>query len=309
MSTNPKKILILGNPGSRRAAEAQHLLKAAPELTSTDFEVQQVNLFETDHIESSPDRVFVIGGDGTVRLAVNWLHRQSWKCPIAIIPAGTGNNLCKGLGFPLDLQEALQIALHGQGQRFIDTISINADGESWGQMLQITSTGLPARITHRFDRWRKVPVLRHPVRWLGDRFYRWLAIQALLMETRRNRDAKVIIDGEELAVTGPAIFVGNEATIGGGFTPCPNALLDDGLLDVCILPRVSYLEAFSLFREVSAGRHLDQYPDLIYRQAQTVKLVQQAEPVLVDGDVLGSPEVLEFEVIPKSLHLITENPN
>lgn len=308
MKSIGQKILILGNTGSRRAAEAQHLLDTAPELKTDEFEVCRVNLFETKHVESPPDRVMVVGGDGTVRLAVNWLQHQSWNKPVAIIPAGTGNNLCKGLGFPLDLQSALQVALHGQSLRSIDTIGVIADGENWGQMLQITATGLPARVTHRFDRWRKRPLVRHPVRWLGDSFYRWLAIQALLFETRRNRECRISIDGEELSTTGPAVFIANEATIGGGFTPCPRAKLDDGLLDLCVLPRVSYLQAFSLFREVSAGRHLDQFPELIYRQARKVKLVQQAHPVLVDGDVLGSPEILEFEVIPHGLQLITHNP-
>ena len=307
MSESRQKILVLGNPGSRRAAEARHILDASAELKSSDFEVHWVNIFETDHFESAPERVLVVGGDGTVRLAVNWLKKQDWQSPVAIIPAGTGNNLCKGLGFPLDLEKSLHVALQGQGLRTIDTLAITADGKSWGQMLQITATGLPARVTHRFDRWRKVPVLRHPVRWLGDSFYRCLAVQALLMETRRHRDPEILVDGKTMKVRGPAVFVGNEATIGGGFTPCPRARLDDGLLDLCVLPQVSYSESFSLFKEVSAGRHLDRFPEVIYRQAREITLIQKPHPVLVDGDVLGSPEVLEFRVIPGALKLITDS--
>ena len=173
-------------------------------------------------------------------------------------------------------------------------------------MLQITSTGLPAKVTHRFDRWRKFPLIKHPVRWLGDSFYRLLALQTLLMETRRNRSARIIIDGEELETFGPAVFVANEATIGGGFTPCPKANLSDGLLDLCVLPKVSYFEAFSLFREISAGRHLDRFPEVVYRQGREVTLIQESHPVLVDGDVLGAPEVLELRVVPAGLQLITD---
>jgi len=306
VSQRKKHLLILANVGSRRAAEARKHLESSAELNSSDFQVSWENIFEVGDVDSPPERVLVVGGDGTVRLAVNWLHRQSWQSPVAIIPAGTGNNLCKGLGFPLDLETSLKTALHGQGSRNIDTISICADGKDWGQMLQITATGLPARVTHRFDRWRKFPLIKYPVRWLGNGFYRLLALNALLMETKRHRAARVIIDGEEMETMGPGIFVGNEATIGGGFTPCPKAKLADGLLDLCVLPQVSYFEAFSLFREVSAGRHLDQYPEVVYRQAKEVTLIQEAHPVLVDGDVLGSPEVLQLKVVPASLQLISD---
>ena len=305
MNRPPQSILILTNTGSRRATEARGYLENSAELNQPGIEVMWNSIFQPEPLKTPPDRVFVVGGDGTVRLAVNWLSQQDWQAPVAIIPAGTGNNLCKGLGFPLDLEASLKIALQNSAQRRVDTISISADGEPWGQMLQITATGLPARITHRFDRLRKRPLLRYPVQWLGDTFYRILAIQSLLFERQRNRSAQLVIDDEELTVTGPAIFIGNEATIGGGFTPCPNAQLADGLLDVCILPQVPYLEAFSLFHEVSAGRHLDQFPEVIYRQAQKVTLIQEAHPILVDGDVLGSPEVLEFEINPASLELIS----
>lgn len=305
MNRAPKSLLILTNPGSRKATQARRFLENSTELRQSGIPVQWTNIFDPEPLKTLPDRVFVVGGDGTVRLAVNWLSQQEWQAPVSIIPAGTGNNLCKGLNFPLDLEASLKRGLHSRTLRKVDTISISADGESWGQMLQITATGLPARITQRFDRLRKLPLLKYPVQWAGDGVYRLLAIQSLLFEIRRNRSARLVIDEEELQMNGPAIFIGNEATIGGGFTPCPNAQLADGLLDVCILPRVSYLRAFSLFREVSAGRHLDHFPEVVYRQARKVTLIQDSQPILVDGDVLGSPKVLEFEIQPASLQLIT----
>ena len=304
-TSRPTSILILHDPRSRRGVEARRFLAEKLSQKHPHLNLQWCQVLDTPGTPECPDRVIVMGGDGTIRLAMNWLSTHDIKVPVGLIPAGTGNNLAQGLGIPLDFESSSNLAIEGLGVQSIDTLQVSFDGRSMGKMLQIFSTGLPAIITHRFEKWRKTPLVSIPVRYSGDYFYRFLAIQALLTDRKRRFPSTIEIENERFSSTGPAIFVGNEATIGGGFKPCPQALLDDGLLDICILPEISYFDAFHLFNKVSTGEHLDTHSNVVYRQARKIKLTQEPLPVLIDGDIAGSPEIVDIEVIPGDLSLIS----
>lgn len=297
-------VLMLTNPGSRRAAQVGRRIESR---LLDHPEAQRIHIREVFSSPESPgpvERVVIVGGDGTINLALKWLERARIDSKIAIVPAGTGNNLAGGLGIPTDTDEAIELAFRGDEIRSIDCVSVLQDDRSRGTLLQVGALGLPARVAARFDRLRHVPIIRHPVRWLGNSIYRLLALLTLTRSLNRKFTWKLEIDGETLELSGAALFLGNEGTIGGGFCPCPRAQIDDGRIDLCLLPTLPLAGALRLFREVSSGTHLNGDVEIYYRQCQKVRILQQPSPLLIDGDIVGTPETVEVEVLAEKLDIV-----
>jgi diacylglycerol kinase family enzyme len=68
------------------------------------------------------------------------------------------------------------------------------------------------------------------------------------------------------------------------------------------------VEAIRLFSKISRGKHLEARSDIFYIQCRRVRIEQSAAPFLVDGDIVGAPQVVELEVIPGHLDVILPEP-
>ena len=301
-------LLVLTNPGSRRAHEVRAALERSLSELDSAASVTWIDVISDPPKAGAFDRVAIVGGDGSVNLALRWLDRADIRAPVAIIPAGTGNNLARGLGIPVAAADSIALALHSTHSRHIDAVRYRLDEDGSGIMLQVAALGMPARVAMQFDRLRHQSMLRHPIRWLGDSFYRLLALVAVTKGKSEQQQWQINIDGNDQDGCGSALFLGNEGTIGGGFHPCPRASLDDGLLDLCLIPPLTTVEAIRLFSKISRGKHLEARSDIFYIQCRKVRIQQSAAPFLVDGDIVGAPRVIELEVIPGHLEVILPEP-
>jgi diacylglycerol kinase (ATP) len=290
-------LLVLTNPGSRRASEVRKELEDTVSSLDPAPRMTWCEVTSTPEDPGPVDRIFIVGGDGTVNLALRWLAQVAVEAPAAIIPAGTGNNLARGLGIPTTPARSIALALDSTTTRKIDAVHYTLDDGSTGWMLQVAALGFPAVVARRFDRLRRQPVIHHPIRWLGDFFYRILAIITLFSRHTAPIEWKFKTHDRSWEAAGMALFLGNEGTIGGGFRPCPNALLDDGLLDQCLIPSLTPWSAMKLFPKISRGTHLEACPDLTYRQDEKIRIEQPAGPFLVDGDIVGNPQAIDLEVL------------
>ncbi|MEC9476903.1 MAG: diacylglycerol kinase family protein [Planctomycetota bacterium] len=299
-----RSLLILTNPGSRQARKVRQQLESLLADHHDRLEIHWKDVFSPSQFDQQVDRVLLVGGDGTINLGLSWLKSAGIVAPVALIPAGTGNNLARGMGIPVAVERSIELALGTSTTHRIDGVDLKYDGESAGMMLQVAAAGMPAHVAGRFDRLRHLPVICHPIRWSGDWIYRLLALLTIAGQQNREFDWQLELDGELLEVQGAALFFGNEGTIGGGFTPCPEARIDDGLLDVCLLPTLPFGETLRLFKQVSAGTHLEENDAVIYRQCRTVRFRQVEGPFLVDGDIRGNPQRIELECSPGAVELV-----
>ena len=171
-------------------------------------------------------------------------------------------------------------------------------------MLRIQSAafGLPAEVARCYDRWRQGLCFRLVGRVLGAQIYRLLAFAGLRREKRHARQGGLKLRAqfaeEQISANALALFIGNEATLGGDFVPCPQARMDDGKLDFCLVSHDAETDYMELFRDVARGEHLDR--DMVsYRQSSSPLRLEfeSAAPIMVDGDVWRSADVFEFEVL------------
>lgn len=239
--------------------------------------------------------VVVAGGDGTVQEAVNGLAGPDGGFPdvtLGLVPLGTGNDLARSLGVPLDPHEALA-PLAGGPVRRVDLVRARVGDRE----RVLVNFGLGGSVGDIAD--RVTPELRR--RWGGLVYLR--AFVAGLPALRRYR-ARLVVDGEPLPADDLlAVVVANGRLLGHGVPAAPRAEVDDGHLDlVAIRGDVPARVPLTILR-LLAGRHIET-PGVLWRRARTVEVgSDDPMPYNGDGQPLGRGPA-SFRVLPGALAVI-----
>src|SRR5690349_1149003 len=186
-----------------------------PATTRVDAEQQAA-----DAVAAGTGAVVAVGGDGTAHAALQAVAGTT--TPLAVIPAGTGNDLVLALGVPRDPAAAARAAaedlLAGRG-RAVD--AGRTAGRWWATVL---CCGFDSAVTDRANR----------LRWPRGRRRYDVAVLAELARLRP-REVELVLDGEAQTVPVTLIAVGNTCWYGGGMKVCPGADPADGLFDVTVV--------------------------------------------------------------------------
>ena len=187
------------------------------------------------------DRVVVVGGDGTVSAVASGLVGSS--CALAIIPGGSGNDFGRALGVPVAPAAAARLAATGVA-RPVDVGEIRFDRDR-GYFVNVASFGFDAHVAQH----AQASCLR-----FGGTF-RYLV--GMLRTLRRLRPSRVQIDldGRQLERSVLLLAVANGACYGGGLRIAPDARLDDGYLDLCVVRGLSPAAVLGLLPRVYWGGH------------------------------------------------------
>ena len=310
------QVHLLHNPASAKGRKVTDLLRrilAENPALSRNLDIDWVSLKDLPRTASEFSRFIVIGGDGTVNAGTEFLVRNDLNVPLGIVPAGTGNNLCSGLGLPPDPVEAFRIALTSERIRPLDVIRIDTpDRDRPTYMVQTSALGFPARICGQYDRLRRQKFLGTLSGTLGRTVYRVLALFGLASQKIREKRGIGLLEivcrfpEIEIRETALAVVIGNERSTGGDFIPCPQAAPDDGMIDVCLVKAGTGASYLSLFRSVAKGTHVGKYEAVWYRQTEGPLEIELAEasPLLVDGDLPLTSDRYQFHLLPGRLKTV-----
>jgi diacylglycerol kinase family enzyme/membrane-associated phospholipid phosphatase len=225
-------------------------------------------------VAAGADVVAVAGGDGTVRVVCAEMAGSG--VPVGILPAGTGNLLARNLGIPLLMEQAVETVLHGQ-DRAIDIVSLEGDGLAPTRFLVMAGLGLDAAIMGGAP-----DVLKRRLGWpaylvAGARHLRYPAVWM-----------DISVDGAEpvhrLART---VVIGNVGSLQAGIPLLPDAVIDDGLLDVVVIAPRRLVGWVSLaWRVVTRHPRVDERLDR-YTGRSVVIVAARASPRQLDGDTVS----------------------
>jgi diacylglycerol kinase (ATP) len=234
------------------------------------------------------ERLLVAGGDGTWHHAAHGLAGS--ETALAPIPVGTGNDLARELGYPLEPAAALAAALDGDVER----IDLGRVGQR--RFCGVAGVGFDAAVAE---------YARTRVRWLrGPAVYAWATLATLI----GYRTPRVRLDGGETEFAGEVFLVAfaNTSHYGGGMRIAPHADPGDGQLDVVIVRRISKLRLLAVFPRVYRGAHLG-HPAIDVRRVSALAATF-AEPQLInaDGEAAGRTEAtpLEVGIEPRALAVV-----
>lgn len=237
------------------------------------------------------DVLVVVGGDGTVRLTVE-ATIGSGK-PLAVIPAGSGNDFARNLGIPLEPADAVEVILAGH-RRPIDLGRVSFPDGQTALFSTVAATGFDAAVTARaID-------MRRP---RGQSRYTIAALLELL--ALRSRHYQVRVDDQ--AVESDLIFaaIGNTTSYGGGMKITPQASITDGRLDVTLAltpPRLARWTIARVFPKVFSGKHIDSPNVRTMRGAEVELYCDPPALVSVDGDLVGELPAV-FEAVPHAIEV------
>ncbi len=238
----------------------------------------------SEFLDESFTDLIIIGGDGTINESVNGLKHD---IPVSILPAGTGDDFIKNVSIGKALEEQIDTAINGEikridlgqcnNRKFVNGVGIGFDGQIVEDMAS-----------------KRVPLLR------GHAAYYYHVLRILGGYRERKFDYQ--IDDRSFAKDLILLTIGNGTTFGGGFKLMPEAKVDDGLLEICEIGKVSGLRRFLNISKLSNGTH-GSLEGVNFYKGKRVFIGEN--PLLfahIDGERLGQPP-FDIKVLPEALQL------
>ncbi|MBQ1568176.1 MAG: YegS/Rv2252/BmrU family lipid kinase [Erysipelotrichaceae bacterium] len=252
-------------------------------------------IFADEYILNHPDeeiRFIACGGDGTICEVFNAaVHRQNVS--VSVFPCGSGNDFVKVFGGP---------------ERFSDLKKIIEAPAKKIDVMRVGNRYSVNVINFGFDTTVAIQVNEDRERTgKGSKSSYTKGIVKALFTSMKNH-FKVYADGELLDTNGVSLLctLGNGQYVGGSFRCSPRAVLDDGLIEVCLVKTISRLKFIQLIKSYKEGTHLDN-PELqdvlIYRRAKKVDVeAPEGFAFSLDGEIVYQNK-FSVEIEEKALNL------
>ena len=236
-------------------------------------------------------RFYACGGDGTINNVLTGIVGHD-NAELAIIPCGTGNDFVRNFT-EKDNFLTIEKLIHGS------VMPIDVLKWQGGYALNMFNIGVDCDVV------AEAAAMKSD-RLKGAAAYLAAALK-VLSRGKTYRMAYTIEDGEEVESELMLSAIANGHFCGGGFKSCPDAKLDDGVMDVCIVHPVHGIRFPILLAKYRAGSHLqdreaDKYIEYIHCKKFRLRALEPVR-ISVDGEVLDFEDT-EFEILPGALKLV-----
>jgi YegS/Rv2252/BmrU family lipid kinase len=256
-----------------------------PEIIYTEYPGHAFDI-ATEKVRLGVKTIVAVGGDGTVNEVAAALVKT--PCRLGIIPAGSGNGLARHLGIPLPVPEALQLIMNHRVQK-IDAGRVN------GKYFFCTcGTGFDASVGKKFSRDSRRGMLSY-VRATIHQYINYSPKSYILKTSHKKIKLKAFL-----------VTFANSGQYGNNAYIAPNAVIDDGMLDLCILrpfPRTSTITlGLRLF-----FKNIDQSPYLEVMRVKKASLKRKGRKKItihLDGEPMELQGKLKIKVIEQALQVI-----
>jgi YegS/Rv2252/BmrU family lipid kinase len=288
-----RSVGLVVNPTSGRGKAARILPALRERLSALGCDAEVLPSRSAEHASelaagasSRHEVVAAVGGDGMVAFVAQGVIGTA--AAFGIVPAGTGNDLAANLGYarrkPLD---AAAVLARGARRR-IDVGRI----EGGRAFLCVAGGGFDSEVNREANR----------IRFLrGTPVY----LVAVLRTLKRFRPARfeVTLDDESRSFDGMFVAVGNASSYGGGMRITPDAVLDDGVFDVCMVHRMGKPTLLAQLPRLFTGGHI-RHPAVEVARARRVRIdADRPFTLYADGEEIGPlPATLTLE--PSALEVV-----
>jgi len=256
--------------------------------------------FVKEAVEEGYRKIISIGGDGTLNEVVNGIFLQE-TCPskeisVGMIPVGTGNDWGRMFGIPLVYEGAVNVIkenkllLHDIG--IIRYLSGNEQEKRY--FINIAGLGFEALVVRKTNRQKDKGRSNNAI-------YFYNLLTSLISYTKA--DVDIIIDGRRSRCRVFSVNVGNGRYCGGGMRQTPDAVPDDGLLDITVIKDMGRIEIIKNLKILYDGTILS-HPKVDGYRANNLR-VESDIPLYAeaDGESLGHTPV-EFGILPAAIKIV-----
>lgn len=235
-------------------------------------------------------RIIAVGGDGTIHEVANGIHLAEESPALGIVPIGHGRDFARTVGTEKNVELAVLKAIETDPRPIDLGLVAYADGTERA-FINIAGLGFDAIVAQKAQSSR-LPGANLP----------YLASALSTMVAFKNFNIRVESFNETIETRAVFVQIANARYMGGGFHFAPMAVIDDGLLDVCIVGDFSKRELLRHIPKVYAGTHTG-LTKFRHIRARSVKISSTSSARLqLDGELLGETPVT-FSVIPGGIRL------
>ncbi len=283
---------IIYNPSAgrgrarRRAREAEAYLRARGARVESEASRSAADLVRiaAESSRAGYDRVVVCGGDGSLNLALRDFDLT--RGTLAVIPSGSGDDFARVVGIPRMVREACDVA-HGGAVRAVDVALANGI-----RYLGVAGLGFDSEVTEYAN--EHVKFLRGPAVYL----------YAILRVLPRFGSLPVQLTAAGHTRREQIMFaaIGNTRQYGGGIRITPSAVIDDGLLDLCLVRETTRLVLLKTLPRAYTGAHVQTPYVYTAREREFHFATEQPLPVYADGERLTTTPVT-FAIAPERLRV------
>jgi YegS/Rv2252/BmrU family lipid kinase len=241
-----------------------------------------------------------VGGDGTLNEVVNGIfsqdHCSTNEVTIGIIPVGTGNDWGRMFRIPLVYEGAIDVIKENKTMLHdIGVISYYSGSDPHKRyFINIAGLGFEAVVVKKTNKQKDKGKSNNAI-------YFYNLLSSLILY--KNTIADIIIDGKKSTSRVFSINVGNGRYCGGGMRQTPDALPDDGLLDITVIKEMGRIEIIRNLKILYDGTILS-HPKVDGYRAKNLRV--ESETLLyaeADGESVGHTPV-EFSIIPGSINVV-----
>jgi diacylglycerol kinase family enzyme len=307
-------VCLIVNPSAGGGKAGRVLTDVLDGLRAHGFEVHSELTRDLDHARElalvaarAGETVVCLSGDGMVGAVADAL-REIPEALLGVLPGGRGNDLARVLGIPADPIEACATIAAGFSRR-LDLGEV--DGKAF---VGIASVGFDSDANR---------IANEAPAWLGGLVYAYGALRALLSWKPARFEIELSDQGgshedaskptgaaaddhprQRYSFSGYTVGACNSKTYGGGMRVAPDALLDDGLLDVLALESVSKLRFLTrILPKVFSGAHTREPSVRCFRAREVSISADRPFTMYADGDPIGELP-LRVRVLPGAVRVL-----
>lgn len=295
-SSTRRELVLLVNPTAGRGRAARVVDSVLPRLRAAGLSVRAVAGSDADEsldlaraaVADGVDALVVLGGDGMVHIGVQAVATTG--TPLGIIPAGTGNDVARYVGLPLDNPIAAAdrlVRAVTTGER--RTLDLARTGGRY--FTTVLAAGFDAVVNERANQ----------MTWPRGQM-RYNLATLLELRTFAPRPYVLDLDGRELRTDAVLVAVGNGPSFGGGLRITEGALLDDDRLDVVIIKPISRPDLLRTYPRLFKGTHTT-HPQYEHHRVSKVTVAAPGIIAYADGERFG-PLPMTVESVPAALEVL-----
>jgi YegS/Rv2252/BmrU family lipid kinase len=280
------RVCLIVNPTAGGGKAGRLAPRVERALREHGLVVRRVDTRDLDHARGlgvqaaqAGEIVAALSGDGMVGVLADAI-RTVPGAVLGVLPGGRGNDLARVLGIDRDAANACATIADGIPRRMdLGEVIDSGDDRPAQAFVGIASAGFDSECNR---------IANEAPRWLGGLAYAYSAVRALLSWRPARFEIELDPPGERHVYTGYSVVVANSKAYGGGMHVAPGALLDDGLLEVVAIERVSKLRFLANLPRVFKGTHVELDSVRVFRAAEVAISSDRPFTMYADGDPIGT---------------------
>lgn len=214
--------------------------------------------------------LLLCGGDGTVHEALPAIAQTN--LPFGLIPCGRGNDFARNIGLSMNLKKHSILPVDPTFRKF-DLPTINTI-----PFASIACIGLDAEVNK----------LARDGEGYFDGKIGYIVCVLKALKKFKPFEVEIVIDGQLWRDRVMMVTIANGPYYGGGMKIAPDAIMDDGILSICIVKEMSKWELLIEFPKVFKGTHIFN-PNFIMKTGQKVKIQSNEDrEIFADGEYVGN---------------------